>query len=150
MVATSGMTTCRQANCTASGDWQHRKPARWRPPSSSCSFCSVRKLTDVRMAGRVFGAVKERLPAELHEDCTERPRPIDRAITRRNRLVHDTIEIGWSQQYGEYVPVIELLGGAEVSESSLREDLAVQQQATRAAVEFLIAIHESRTSPDAH
>lgn len=107
------------------------------------------ELTDVRMAGRILGAVKEGLSAELGEEHAERLRLIDRAITRRNRLVHDTIEIGWSQQYGEHIPVIELLGGAEVSESSLREDIAIQQQATRAAVELLVASHESRTSPDA-
>jgi hypothetical protein len=82
--------------------------------------------------------------------CTDTLDLIDRAIKRRNRVVHDTVTIGsvwvpfWEND-GEWVPVISLLGLELCDETDLRSDLALQQKATVAAVHLLVALTASDT-----
>jgi hypothetical protein len=80
---------------------------------------------------------------------------IDKAIKRRNRAVHDTVTIGYSWAPfsgsggdGDWVPVISLLGSEECSEADLRSGLALQQEATVAAVQLLIALERLTTQSD--
>lgn len=72
---------------------------------------------------------------------------IEAAIKRRNRVVHDTIEVGsswmpYATGGGEWVPVITLLGDEMHDESDLRDDLANQQDATCEAVRILRALDQ--------
>ena len=97
-----------------------------------------------RPAGVLLNAAKAKLPEEVLADLLGSIELLDAAIKRRNRLVHDTIEIGSSWQQGQYVPVIALLGAEEVGEESLRVELALQQEATKAAVMLLLAVDEWR------
>ncbi|MDY6948932.1 MAG: hypothetical protein SXG53_24830 [Pseudomonadota bacterium] len=73
---------------------------------------------------------------------------IEDAIKRRNRVVHDAVEVGsswmpYTTGGGEWVPVITLMGGEMVDESDLRNDLASQHEATCEAVRILRALHDS-------
>ena len=97
-----------------------------------------------RPAGVLLKAAMAKLPEEVLADFRASIELLDAAIKRRNRLVHDRIEIGSSWQQGQYVPVIALLGAEEVSEESLRVELALQQEATKAAVMLLLAVDEWR------
>lgn len=100
----------------------------------------------VRPAGVLLKSVKAELSEELQAEVAGSVQLLETAISRRNRLAHDTIEIGSSWQQGQYVPVIALLGADEVSEADLRGELALQQEATRAAVVLLLVVDEWRRS----
>ena len=73
------------------------------------------------------------------------PRPlgvIDAAIKRRNRIVHDTVQVGYSWREfatggGTHVPVISLLGNEDRDEVDLQNDLDLQHLATQHAIEVL-------------
>ena len=72
---------------------------------------------------------------------------IEAAIKRRNRAVHDIVEVGsswmpYATGGGEWVPVITLMGGEMYDESDLRSDLALQQEATCQAVRILRSLDE--------
>ncbi|WP_108999018.1 hypothetical protein [Streptomyces rishiriensis] len=67
---------------------------------------------------------------------------IERAIKRRNRVVHDSLAVGrtWREYAtggGEWVHVTTTLGEEECDTGTLVNDLALQQGATAAAVEVL-------------
>lgn len=70
---------------------------------------------------------------------------------RRNRLAHDTIEIGSVWQSGPDLRVIAILGSDEINEDHLRGELAFQREGTRAAVRLVLAVDESllHLGPDA-
>lgn len=99
-----------------------------------------------RPAGVLLNSVKAKFAEELQTDLVGSVQVLETAISRRNRLAHDTIEIGSSWQQGQYVPVIALMGADEASEADLRSELALQQQATRAAVVLLLGVDEWRRS----
>ncbi|MEU9381300.1 hypothetical protein AB0D38_10005 [Streptomyces sp. NPDC048279] len=67
---------------------------------------------------------------------------IEAAARRRNRVVHDSPMIGrvWREYAtggGQWVHVVTMLGDDECDSGSLVGDLALQQDATAAAVELL-------------
>ena len=99
-----------------------------------------------RPAGVLLKDVKTNLPSEVRAEFPETLQLIETAIRRRNRLVHDTIEIGPSWRDGQYVPMTVRLGSVEVSEARLRDEIGLQQDATRAAVMLLLAVDEWRRS----
>lgn len=95
-----------------------------------------------RPAGTLLKSVKAGLSEELRAGVGESVQLIETAIERRNRLAHDTIEIASAWRQGQSVPVIALLGAAEISETDLRRELAMQQEATRASVVLLLTVDE--------
>jgi hypothetical protein len=108
-----------------------------------------------RPAGPLLAGVRKRLDPHDADQYSRGLDMIAAAIKRRNRLVHDTVLIGYIwQDYatgdGEHVPVISLLGDANLSEADLREDLDLQQCATQHAVEIYHHVkHRSRKSEEA-
>lgn len=99
-----------------------------------------------RPGGHLLRSVRQRLSAQAKSAWPHSLDLIDKAIKRRNRVVHDSVQIGstWlpyrTGDGGEWVPVISLMGGNECDENDLREDLALQQQATCEAVRILYAL----------
>lgn len=78
---------------------------------------------------------------------------VSQAIQRRNRVVHDRAEVGsvwrdYATGGGEWVSVISFLGDEEYGEPELIEDLALQQDATEAAVRLLHAVEETQRPLD--
>jgi hypothetical protein len=74
------------------------------------------------------------------------------AVKRRNRVVHDTPTIGrvWREYAtggGEWVHVLTQLGDDECDTNGLVSDLALQQDATAAAVELLNCLTIPAQSP---
>ena len=72
---------------------------------------------------------------------------IKQAIDCRNRAVHGAVEIGsvWRDYQtggGEWVSVISLMGGEMYDEEDLLRDLALQQEATIAAVHLLYSLNQ--------
>jgi hypothetical protein len=96
-----------------------------------------------RPAGPLLDAVRKQLDVQTLDRWSRQFEVIDAAIKRRNRIVHDTVRIGYSWcEYatgdgGEHVPVISLLGAEDTDECDLRNDLHLQQRATRSAIEVL-------------
>lgn len=93
-----------------------------------------------RPIGALLKSVEASLSDVLHQQVAGLLQQLTDAITRRNRLAHDSIQIGSAWHDEQYVPVIALLGAEEVTEDSMLHELALQQSATRAAVMLLIAI----------
>ncbi|MBV9140949.1 MAG: hypothetical protein JO115_08515 [Pseudonocardiales bacterium] len=92
-----------------------------------------------RTAGQLLKDIRRLLSARSDARWDENLRTVDRAIKRRNDAVHSSVEIGssWAPYVtggGEWVPVISLMRGEEYNEINLRADLALQQEATIAAV----------------
>lgn len=96
-----------------------------------------------RPAGPLLDAVRKQVDVQTLDRWSRQFWIIDAAIKRRNRIVHDTVQIGYSwREYatgdgGEHVPVISLLGAEDTDEWDLRNDLHLQQHATQSAVEVL-------------
>jgi len=94
-------------------------------------------------AGQLLGAIEERLDSHTLGDWSWELDIIGQATERRNRLVHDTVAIGYSwREYatgdgGEHVPVISLLGTEDVDEVDLQKCLALQRRSTHYAIEIL-------------
>ncbi|MGH3887988.1 MAG: hypothetical protein ACRDSZ_15755 [Pseudonocardiaceae bacterium] len=100
-----------------------------------------------RMAGQLLKDVRRLLSAHSDARWEEYLLAVDRAIKRRNHAVHSSVTIGssWAPYVtggGEWVPVISLMGGGEYDEMDLRRDLALQQEATIAAVRLFYSIQE--------
>ena len=79
---------------------------------------------------------------------------IEEAIKRRNRIVHDTVQVGYSwREYatggGTHVAVISLLGNEDRDEVDLQNDLNLQRRATRDAIEVLHYLEHRKTDPAA-
>lgn len=77
---------------------------------------------------------------------------IDAAAKRRNRVVHDSPTIGrvwrdYSTGGGEWVHVVTMLGDDDCDTGTLVRDLALQQDATAAAVEILNCLTVPAPSP---
>jgi len=96
-----------------------------------------------RTAGQLIAEIKKRLDAHTLGRWSWALCAITEAIERRNRIVHDTVQIGYSwRDYatgdgGEHVPVISLLGTKDMDEVDLRNDLERQQEATESAIKIL-------------
>jgi hypothetical protein len=96
-----------------------------------------------RPAGPLLTVVMKQLDVQTLNRWSRQFEVIDAAIKRRNRIVHDTVQVGYSwREYatgdgGEHVPVISLLGAEDTDEWDLRNDLHLQQRATQAAIEVL-------------
>lgn len=81
-------------------------------------------LNEVR---RLLGPVKEKWAAELTV--------IDDAIRRRNHVIHSPVTIASDRiGDGDWVPVLSFIGNDIYDEKNLRRDLALQHEATIAAV----------------
>ena len=83
--------------------------------------------------------IKKRLDSHVLDRWSLEISTIEEAIRRRNRLVHDTVTIGYSWlDYatggGEHVQVISLLGDEDIDEFDLRNILEQQKEATQFAV----------------
>ena len=77
---------------------------------------------------------------------------IDRAIQRRNRTVHDTVVIGsvWNEYAtggGDWVNVISIMGEEEYTENDLERDVALQHDATAAAVRVFRSLRDDPRIP---
>jgi hypothetical protein len=84
--------------------------------------------------------IKKRLDPLVLDRWSLEISAIEEAIRRRNRIVHDTVTIGYSWfDYatggGEHVPVISLLGEGDIDEFDLRNILEQQKEATQFAVQ---------------
>jgi hypothetical protein len=93
-------------------------------------------------AGALLDAIEKQLDAQTLDRWSWELGVIDAAIKRRNRIVHDTVQVGYSWREfatggGEHVPVISLLGSEDRDEVDLRNDLDLQRRATRYAIEVL-------------
>jgi hypothetical protein len=93
-----------------------------------------------RPAGVLMAEIKKRLDPHVLDRWSLEISTIEEAIRRRNRLVHDTVTIGYSWfDYstggGEHVPVISLLGEEDIDEFDLQNILEQQKEATQFAVQ---------------
>ena len=99
-----------------------------------------------RPAGALLRDINQLLDSDFAEHWAFELDIVEQAIKRRNRVVHDRLDIGavWREYAtgdgGEWVPVVSTLGADEVSEQSLLQDLADQQDATEAAVRIFHAL----------
>lgn len=98
-----------------------------------------------RTAGQLARDIRRLLGTEHVESWKSELSLIDRAVESRNHAAHFPIRIGssWAPYAtggGEWVPVISLLGNDMYDEMDLRRDLAIQQDATEAAVHILYSI----------
>jgi hypothetical protein len=94
-----------------------------------------------RPAGILMAEIKKLLDPHVLDRWSLEISAIEEAIRRRNRLVHDTVRIGYSWlDYatggGEHVPVISLLGEEDIDEFDLRNILEQQKEATQFAVQI--------------
>jgi hypothetical protein len=106
------------------------------------------------MAGPLLRAVRKQLDAQTLDRWSQALDVIKEAINRRNRLVHDTVQVGYSwREYatggGEHVPVISLLGNEDRDEVDIQKDLNLQRRATRDAIEVLHYLRHRKTDPAA-
>lgn len=107
-----------------------------------------------RPAGALLSDIRKRLPECGESDFHPQLDLIGQAIARRNDAVHRSVTIGssWAPHEtgsGEWVPVISLMGDEAYDETDLRDDLALQQEATIAAVRILLHLeHPGSTGPD--
>jgi hypothetical protein len=96
-----------------------------------------------RPSGRLLTAVEKKLDTQTLDRWSWELDVIDAAIKRRNRIVHDTVQIGYTWRDfatgdgGHYVQVISLLGAEDRDEADLRNDLDLQRRATQYAIEVL-------------
>ncbi|MBT2369942.1 hypothetical protein J7E88_32905 [Streptomyces sp. ISL-10] len=93
-------------------------------------------------AGRLLQNIRQKIGGFCDTECPPALDHIDAAVKRRNRVVHDSPVIGrvWREYAtggGECVHVLTELGDDECDTTSLVGDLALQQDATAAAVELL-------------
>jgi hypothetical protein len=93
-------------------------------------------------AGALMAAVKKRLDAQTLVRWSRALSTIDEAIKRRNRVVHDTVRLGYVwREYatggGEHVPVISMLGTEDMDEFDFQNILELQREATEYAIELL-------------
>ncbi|MDQ2637675.1 MAG: hypothetical protein M3Y83_12440 [Actinomycetota bacterium] len=95
------------------------------------------------------GALRKMLDAYCNEhragEFSDEREVIAKAVEIRNRVAHEPLEIGsvWRDLgRGDYQlePMISLLGGEVYDEADMVNDLAVQQEATRAAVRVQAAV----------
>jgi hypothetical protein len=105
-------------------------------------------------AGQLLDAVGKQLDAQTLDRWSQALDVIKEAINRRNRLVHDTVQVGYSwREYaiggGTHVPVISLLGNEDRDEVDLQNDLNLQRRATRDAIEVLHYLRHRKTDPEA-
>ncbi|WP_016697850.1 hypothetical protein [Actinoalloteichus spitiensis] len=103
-----------------------------------------------RTMGRLLNDVTRHLGDNANARWSYELGTIGQAVERRNRAVHERVDVGsvwrdYATGGGEWVSVISFLGGEEHSESDLIENLALQQEATSAAVDVLYAV-ERETS----
>lgn len=101
-----------------------------------------------RTAGQLLQDIRRLLSARSDARWDENLRTVDRAIKRRNHAVHSQMEIGspWAPYVtggGEWVPVISLMRDKEYDEIDLGRDLALQQEATIAAVRLYYSLWEA-------
>jgi hypothetical protein len=106
-----------------------------------------------RSAGALLHDVRKSLRKRGGSQYDQDLKIVDAAIEKRNRAVHQSVTIGstsfdYATGGGEFVPVISLMGGDEYGEVELREDLALQHQATAAAVTVLRALTFDDVSKD--
>jgi hypothetical protein len=92
--------------------------------------------------GQLAKDVRQLLDAETAAAWASELQVIDRAVKSRNRVAHNSVRIGSSwRDYAtggeERIPVISMLGDKQYDEHDLRRDLALQQEATEAAVRIL-------------
>jgi hypothetical protein len=97
-----------------------------------------------KTAGQLLACVRQNLPADISARWRVELDQIQLANRLRNQAVHSDVHIGsaWVEYQtggGHYEPVISLMRHGEYSETDLLADLAVQQQATVAAVRLLRA-----------
>ncbi|MFF0017982.1 hypothetical protein [Streptomyces sp. NPDC005374] len=95
-----------------------------------------------RPAGELLKAIEQKIGGSCDTEWPPAIALIDTAVKRRNRIVHDSPTIGrvWREYAtggGEWAHVLTQLGDAEYDASALVGDLALQQDATAAAVELL-------------
>jgi hypothetical protein len=98
-----------------------------------------------RTAGQLARGIRRLLGTEHVKGWKNELSLIDRAVESRNRAAHFPVRIGssWAPYAtggGEWVPVTSLLGNELYDEMDLRQDLAIQQDATEAAVHILHSI----------
>lgn len=99
-------------------------------------------------AGQALKSIEKLLPEAVRKAFSDELRTLEGAISRRNRIVHDLIQVGyvWADYAtggGEQVPVISLLGSELCDETDLTRDLAQQQIALEVAVRLVVAIQEA-------
>lgn len=95
-----------------------------------------------RPAGELLRMVRAKIDGHCDTEWPPALDVIERAIKRRNRVVHDSLTVGntWREYAtgcGEWVHVTTTLGEEECDTDTLVNDLALQQHATGAAVEVL-------------
>jgi hypothetical protein len=100
-----------------------------------------------RTTGQLLQNIRRLLSARGNTRWDENLLTVDHAIKRRNHAVHSSVEIGssWAPYAtggGEWVPVISLMEGEECDEVDFRRDLALQQEATIAAVRLYHSLEE--------
>ncbi|MFD5143150.1 hypothetical protein [Streptomyces sp. NPDC058401] len=109
-------------------------------------------LKPIMTSGALHKAAVQALDPVEGTATSVRLERIDKAVKRRNRVVHDKLNVvvmvemdprsGPDKRYpslgrSEHA----YLGGEPVTEESLLSDLAVQQDGTRAAVQILVDLH---------
>ncbi|WP_326718994.1 MULTISPECIES: hypothetical protein [unclassified Streptomyces] len=95
-----------------------------------------------RPSGQLLQAIRGTIGGHCDTEWPPALDVIEQAIKRRNRAVHDSPAIGrtwraYATGGGEWVHVTTMLGEEECDISTLLKDLALQQDATAAAVEVL-------------
>ncbi|MGI8449909.1 MAG: hypothetical protein ACR2MP_22560 [Streptosporangiaceae bacterium] len=100
-----------------------------------------------RPAGVLLTEIRQIQDAYTRHGWSDALDLIKQAIDRRNRAVHGSVEIGsvWRDYQtggGEWVSVISLMGGEMYDEEDLLCDLALQQEATIAAVHLLYSLNQ--------
>jgi len=103
-------------------------------------------------AGRLLQNIRQKIDGFCNTEWPAALDLIDVAVRRRNRVVHDSPTIGrvWREYAtggGEWVHVLTKLGDDECDTTSLVGDLALQQDATVAAVELLDCLSVPAQSP---
>ena len=100
-----------------------------------------------RPAGVLLREIRHMPDAYTHHGWSDALDLIKQAIDCRNRAVHGSVEIGsvWRDYQtggGEWVSMISLMGGEMCDEEDLLRELALQQQATIAAVRLLYSLNQ--------
>jgi hypothetical protein len=100
-----------------------------------------------RSAGQLLKKIPGLLQAHASATSQADLDLIKQAIERRNHAVHSAVMIGsswmpYSTGRGEWTPVISLMRDGEYTEPDLLDDLALQQEATAAAVGILRSLDE--------
>jgi len=103
-------------------------------------------------AGRLVHNIRQKIDGFCDTEWPPALDLIDAAVKRRNRVVHDSPTIGrvWREYAtggGEWVHVVTMLGDDACDTGILVGDLALQQDATAAAVELLSCLTVPTSSP---